>query len=85
MIRFTRVDDNVIVSVEHGVFNDGRHFSLELKQSQDYQAELLRRALQDNLNKHLSELKKMYYNKGWKDAKAKKVAKRTSFWGGWKS
>lgn len=82
MLRFKRNENKVLVEVEHGVFFNGAYFSLELHQSQDYQAELLRKAFQENLNRHLEKIKQKYYNEGWKDAKAK-TAKRSSFWGGW--
>lgn len=81
MIRFKRKDTKVIIDVEHGVFNGGEYFELEINQSQEYQAELLRKAFQENLNKHLKQTKEKYYNMGWKHAKAKSK-KWTSFWGG---
>ena len=84
MIRFGRVDSKVIIKIEHGIFRDSEYFDLELSQGQIYQAELLRQAFQDNLNRHQKELKEKYYNEGWADAKAKRK-KRTEerFWGGW--
>lgn len=82
MIKFYRKDNKVQIDVEHGIFFNDGYFSLEINQSMDYQAELLKKALQDNLNKHLMIIKEKYYNEGWKDAKAKS-GKRKSFWGGW--
>jgi len=82
MIKFSRDNSKVKVDLEHGIFFGDGYFSLEINQSMDYQAELLRKALQDNLNRHLERIKEKYYNEGWKDAKAKS-GKRKSFWGGW--
>lgn len=83
MISFWREDTKIVVHVEHGIFHDDNGFNLEINQSQIYQAELLKRQFQENLNRHLRNIKEDAYNAGWKDAKAK-TKKRTSFWGGWK-
>jgi len=82
MIKFRRTENKVIVDIEHGIFHNDGYFSLDVNQNHDYQAELLRKAFQDNLNRHLQDIKEKYYNEGWKDAKAK-VGRRSSFWGGW--
>lgn len=82
MIRFLRDGNKVKINIEHGIFHSDSYFPLSIEQSADYQAELLRAALQTNLNRHLELMKQKYYNEGWKDAKAK-TKKRTSFWGGW--
>lgn len=82
MIRFYREENKVNIHVEHGIFGNDVGFELKIEQAYAYQAELLTRALQENLNRHLTKIKEDAYNAGWKDAKAK-TRKRTSFWGGW--
>lgn len=82
MIRFKRSSTNVIIEIEHGVFGNADYFTLEINQTRDYQAELLRQAFRENLNRHLIAIKEKYYAEGWKGAKAK-TKKRSDFWGGW--
>lgn len=82
MIAFNREGSNTIVYVEHGVFNDTRRFKFDLNHDHDYIAELVRQALQYNLNKELARLKQKYYDLGWKQTKAKE-RKRNEFYGGW--
>lgn len=83
MITFGRTDNKVIIKIEHGIFGtNGEYFELELSQGQDYQAQLLMKAFQENLSKRQKEMKEKYYNEGWADAKAKRK-KRTIFCGGW--
>ena len=82
MIRFTRKENKVIVQIEHGIFFDEEYFVLKIDQNENYQAELLSRQLNENLNNHLIKLKEKYYMEGWKNAKAKS-AKRKFFFGGW--
>lgn len=83
MLKISRNDNKVLVNIEHGIFGDDNIFELEINQVFDYQAELLKRQLNDNMNRHLKIMKEKYYNQGWKDAKAKKGSKRSNFWGGW--
>ena len=84
MIRFSRDEKKVQIKIEHGIFRSTEYFTLELEYGENYQAELLMKAFQDNLNRHQKEMKEKYYNEGWADAKAKRK-KRTNerFWGGW--
>lgn len=84
MLKFWRKENIVYVCVEHGIFWGNEYFELEIHQGKDYQAELLREALNENLNRHITKIKEEYYNQGWKDAKAK-TKKRTWFGGGWKN
>lgn len=86
MIRFKRQGTKVIIEIEHGINPNPTHFfSREITQDYDYQAELLKDAMQKNLNNHLKQIKHDAYMEGWRDAKAKK-RKRVwdDFWGGWK-
>lgn len=84
MITIKRKDEKVQFEIEHGIFYADQHFVLELNQAYPYQAELLRKAFQDNLNRHLINIKEKYYNEGWKNAKAKTKKKRhDDFYGGW--
>lgn len=84
MISFTRNDNQVIVKVEHGIFPaNNSYFSLEITQAFEYQAELLRRQLHNHLSSKLEAIRQEAYNQGWKDAKSKKVPKRTWFSGWW--
>lgn len=88
MIHFKRNDNKVIIEIEHGIFPlDKGYFTRELEQTHPYQAELLRKAFQENLNKHLEHIKREYYNRGWKDCQRKgikaKDRKKTEFFGGW--
>lgn len=84
MITFGRNGNKVIIKIEHGIFGGTEYFELDIYQNQDYQAELLMKAFQENLSKRQKEMKEKYYNEGWADAKAKRK-KRTGerFWGGW--
>lgn len=82
MIQIYRTGSKVQIHVQHGIFHNNSGFELDINQAHEYNAELLTRALQENLNNHLVALKKKYYEEGWKNAKAKKQ-KRTHFWGGW--
>lgn len=84
MIYFNRKGKIVHINVEHGIFGSSEYFQRDLDFTQEYIAELVINALQENLNRHLISLKRKYYEQGWKDAKAKK-RKQDSFWGGWKS
>jgi hypothetical protein len=84
MISFKRTENKVQVNIEHGIFGQDDFFALYINQGIDYQAELLRNALQENLNRHLTDLKRKYYEKGWKDAKGKKK-KESFFFGGWEN
>lgn len=83
MIKFGRNEKEVTIRIEHGVFHGEEYFSFTLPQSHEYQAELLQRQFNENLNRHLRQIKEKYYNEGWKEAKAK-TRKRTDFYGGWK-
>ena len=84
MLQFIRKDNVVIVELQHGIFHDNGYFELEIQQNQKYQAELLTKALQENLNRHLSRIKRDYYNLGWKEAKARTRKRRSDeFYGGW--
>jgi len=83
MIKFLRNEKTVKIEIEHGIFGNENIFELDIHQSFDYQAELLRKQLNENMNRHLKQLKEKYYNEGWKHAKAK-TRKRTSFFGDWK-
>ena len=82
MISFVRNGNKVVVKIEHGIFLSNDYFDLELHQDYDYQAELLRRAFQENLNEHIIKIKRKAYEDGWKDAKAKRK-KSDYFYGGW--
>jgi hypothetical protein len=84
MLSFWREESKVVVHVQHGIFDNNVGFSLNIESGQPYQAELLLRALRDNLEKRLIDIKKQAYEEGWKDAKAKKK-KQIYFWGSWKS
>lgn len=83
MLKISRNENKLVVNIEHGIFGDDNIFELEINQQFNYQAELLRRQLNDNMNRYLKIMKEKYYNQGWKDAKAKKGGKRNNFWGGW--
>lgn len=82
MIKFKQDGKKVKVYIEHGVFGNSESFFLEIQQEFDYQASLLRDQLQKNMDRHISKIKQEYYNRGWKDAKAK-TKKRTEFYSGW--
>lgn len=83
MITFSRNDNKVIVKVEHGIFHGDQYFELDILQNYQYQAQLLRNALELNLSRKLEEIRKEAYEQGWKDAKAKRK-KQTWFSGWWK-
>ncbi len=82
MINFRRKDEKIQVEIQHGIFFTDKMFVLEINQAQDYQAELLKRQLQENLNNHIIRIKAKAYQEGWKAAKAK-TKKQTEFYGGW--
>jgi hypothetical protein len=83
MISFSRKDAKVLIKIEHGIFWGDGYFEFEINQSYEYQAELLKKALRDNLERHIKNIKEDSYNLGWKEAKAKSK-KTTEFYGGWK-
>lgn len=88
MIEISRKESKVIVHIKDGTFafeNSG--FNLEINQSFPYQAELLARQIQKNMERNLERIKRDMYNKGWKDAlkrgKTVKERKQTEFYGNW--
>lgn len=78
MISFKRIDNKVEVQVKHGVLFNDQYFTLNINETYAYQAELLTRQLNDQLQKKLEAIRKEAYEQGWKDAKAKS-AKKTWF------
>jgi hypothetical protein len=82
MISFSREENKVTIKIKHGLFYNGDYFSLPIQQSYEYQAELLRRQLENHLNDQLKRIKREAYNEGWKDKSAKRK-KRDEFYGGW--
>ena len=84
MITFVKEGKNVSVKIEHGIFYGDAHFSVQIIQSYEFQAELLKRALQEKMNIEISKIKRNAYNQGWKEAKAKSKKKQyDDFFGGW--
>ena len=53
MLSFQRDKNKIKIHLQHGIFFSTEYFDLEINQDYSYQAELLRKALQENLNKHL--------------------------------
>lgn len=85
MIKIGRKESKVIVQVKHGIFFGEEYFELEINQGSDYQAELLKRQLQDFMETKLQIIRRDAYLEGWKDAKAKtkKKTSRQEFHGTW--
>jgi hypothetical protein len=83
MLSFFRKENKVIVKLEHGIWGSDEHFALEIGQSFEYQAQLLKDALNKNLQNNLERIRREAYNQGWKDAKAK-TRKQTWFSWSWK-
>lgn len=82
MISFIREEKKVKVNIEHGIYYSLECFSLYINHDEYFQAELLKRQFQANLDRHLARIKQKYYNEGWKQAKAKNK-KQLEFYGGW--
>ena len=80
MISFERSENKVLVNVQHGIFFNDQYFQLDINQGHPYQAELLYRQLNKTLREKLESIRREEYEKGWKDAKAKR-AKQTWFSG----
>lgn len=90
MITISRKENKVIIHVKDGTFPfDNSGFSLEIIQDYPYQAELLKRQIQKNMDENLKRIKRDMYHRGWKDAlkRGVKVSDRkvTEFYGGWQS
>lgn len=78
MIKFTRDGSKVKIAIEHGIFGNEQYFDLEIIQSADYQAELLKQAMRKHLDTRIEAIRREAYNKGWKDKSSHKM-KQTWF------
>lgn len=57
----------------------GYQLDFEYKRNSNLDAELLSKHINDNLHDLIGRIRKQAYNEGWKDAKNKKVRKKTQF------
>lgn len=81
MIKFSREGTRVKIDVSASVM--GYHFTFYHELKEDYLAELMRQDYQNHLEKRIEEIRRDEYNQGWRDAKSKKIAKRTWFKSWW--
>lgn len=77
MIRFRTNGSDVKIDVQSGV----GEFTFSHNCGQDYLAGLMRDQYERHMNSVIEELKRKYYNEGWKDAKAKR--KKATWFSGW--
>jgi len=80
MITFERSDTELKVIVET---NLGSSYWLYWKCSDKQYAMLLREHIEQKLSRKLEQIRRESYEQGWKDAKSKKVAKKTWFKSWW--
>lgn len=72
MIRFSKDGTKVKVRVDHGLSED-THLVLNWECGSTLYSELLSSHLQKQLEKIVQQVRQEEYNRGWKDAKAKKA------------
>jgi hypothetical protein len=81
MIKFKVNEGHLRVEIETNI--DNKYIFLDWKTGDGLYSELLRRQLNNNMNKNLERIREEAYEQGWKDAKAK-VKKKDWFYGWWK-
>lgn len=73
MIKFTREETKVKVSIESGVINYTYHLLWNC--TDDVYAELLQRQFQNKMEEKLTAIRKEAYEDGYKDGRGKKAKK----------
>lgn len=76
MIKVSNEKETVIVNVSMTI---GCNIDLKFQRSFEMDAILLRNQIQKDLSDKIEKIRRDAYNLGWKEAKSKKVAKRTWF------
>lgn len=82
MINFSRKGTEVTAQIEANVGVAARLFNFKVNLSDEVYAYMLRENFQMKMREALQEIRRVVYDQGWKDAKAK-TAKATWFSGGW--
>jgi hypothetical protein len=78
MISITTRGKNVIVNIEFCFPANGYSQKFSIEESHIVNAELIADNLRNNLERHIEDLRKEEYHRGWSDAKSKR-AKSTLF------
>lgn len=73
MIRISRHNCSVKVTIETGLYNSSSEVYLYFECGNQMFADLLTQKLGNELSKNIQAIRQEEYEKGWKDAKAKKA------------
>lgn len=76
MITVSNKEETVIINVSMTI---GWNINFKAQRSGEMDAILLRNQIQKDLSDKIEKIRRDAYNLGWKEAKSKKVAKRTWF------
>lgn len=78
MIKFSRSEKKVFVNIATTMGN-GWWWHLFIECSDEPYAILLKERLEADMERKIESIRRESYEQGWKDAKSKKVAKKTWF------
>ena len=81
MITFHRKELAVVAHIETGLKVSKSVHLFEWNCKDEYSAELLVKHLKKEMRQHIKNTRESEYNRGWKDAKAKK--RKESWFRGW--